>query len=456
MPWDINQINREFMSNLPQPGEAFQAGQDESFKRRVLEAQIATQQQQAALAQQRAKQKQIDVQSFIAKPTAQGAAALQAAYPEDMAAFKESWATRDADTQKNDLREMSAIHGYLKSGMPDRAKVLVQQRIDADKAAGQNTTEDEQFLAAINEDPNKASGLMALMLAPIVGPEKFDSVYKNVGDSERANAKLPGEVALTEAQAGKAAVEAEMAPAIIETEIADKRSEIARRAQQSAIEREANAISRDRVALDRDALFTNTQLKLDEMAQTGTEVKGASLDEMTKAVTSAQANEALANRTSSLANRFAASNVAGRGWASAATESLAGAFGNQDPVTALRGEYEQIKNSQAIKNLPPGPATDRDIQIAMRGFPPATASKEYVVSFLRGLEKLQRKTAQADQRRGDWISSNGTIGTAKRPIVVDGWTVQPGTTFAQFNKNMLSLDELDPQSLDEIEERYRK
>jgi hypothetical protein len=175
------------------------------------------------------------------------------------------------------------------------------------------------------------------------------------------------------------------------------------------------------------------------MAQAGTAVTGASLDEMTKAVGSAQTNEALANRTASLAERIQQSPLRGGGWRSWAGEVLAGAFGNQDPVTALRGEYEQIKNAQAIKNLPPGPATDRDIQIAMRGFPPADAGKDYIVSFLRGLEKLQRVAADADQRRGDWISANGNIGTAKRDLQVGGVRVPAGTTFTEFNKNAIKV-----------------
>lgn len=455
MAWDINQINQQFMANLPNMGEAFRAGEMQSQQRRAGEAKMLQDAQATQAAQLRAAQKQADVQAFIRNPTAQAASALQATYPEDREAFKASWETRDTATRQNDLREMSSIHGYLQSGRPQDAAAMIRRRIDADKAAGQPTADDEQFLAVIEEDPDAAKGQMALMLSAIVGPDKFDAVFKNVGEGLRSDAKLPGEVALTEAQAEEARVKATMAPDVIAAGITDTLSQVERRRQQTAIETVANSIARDRLDLDRETLITNTQLKLDEMAQTGTEVKGSSLEEMTKAVTSAQANEALAERTASLASRFAASDASGRGWTSVASESLAGAFGNQDPVSALRGEYQQLINSQAIKNLPPGAASDNDIKIAMRGFPPATADKDYVVSFLRGLEKLQRKAAAGDQRRADWISSNGNIGTAKRQIVVDGYTVMPGTTFAQFNKAMVAATaEPDTSSIDNLEQRY--
>ena len=455
MPWDINQINREFMSNLPQPGEAFQAGQDESFKRRVLEAQVATQQQQAALAQQRAKQKQIDVQAFIAKPSAQGAAALQAAYPEDMAAFKESWATRDADTQKNDLREMSAIHGYLKSGMPDRAKVLVQQRIDADKAAGQNTTEDEQFLAAINEDPNKASGLMALMLAPIVGPEKFDSVYKNVGDSDRADAKLPGEVALTEAQAGKAAVEAEMAPAVIESSLKSEAATREKQAADIAQGFERLKIDTERLNLDRERITADTIIRTNEIQQKYGQLPPPAQKIVNDAVLSAGVNYGLANRAKDLAEQFQAVPVSG-GWAASFAEKFRGAFGSQDALTALRNSYNQLVNSQAVKNLPPGPASDKDIQLAKQGFPPPNAGKAHIVSFLTGMEKMQRLAGEADDRRAEWAGANGGLGAAKQPIVVDGWRVEPGTTFNQFNQSVGKLSKGPPAGITALEQQVKR
>ena len=63
--------------------------------------------------------------------------------------------------------------------------------------------------------------------------------------------------------------------------------------------------------------------------------------------------------------------------------------GSEDQVTQLRTEYEQLKNKNVVQSLPPGVASDKDIEIAMRGWPGSTASPAYLAAFLRGMQKLR-------------------------------------------------------------------
>lgn len=387
------------------------------------------------VAQQRAQQKQAKIESVLTNPTAEGYSELQTLFPEDREAFKSAWDTKSEAARQSDLRELGGLYGYLQSGMPDKAIASLERRIKADRAAGLDVADDEEMVAAIRADPKRATGAVGYMLSAIVPPDQFGPTVKNIGEEARADELQPGLVRKGVAEAEKAVVEAQYAPQKIESELASEASLRARQAAQTAIEQEQLSLGWKRLALDEDSLATNTQLKLEEMLQSGQKVEGASLSELTKSVGSAQQNEALATRTRDLADRIAASPLRGGGWRSSIGETAAGMFGNQDAVTALRGQYEQIKNSQAIKNLPPGPATDRDIEIAMRGFPPANAGKGHIVNFLRGLAKLQDIAAAGDQRRADWISSNGNLGTARRDINVGGVQVPAGTTFSEFNRN---------------------
>lgn len=383
----------------------------------------------------RAQRKRVDIDEVLRNPTAEGYARIQTLYPEDREAFKSAWETKSEDARKTDLRELGSLYGYLQSGLNDKAVALLERRIKADRAAGLDVADDEEMVAAIRSDPKRATGAVGYMLSSIVPPEQFGATVKNIGEEARADELQPGLVRKGIAEADKLETEAEYAPQRIESELASEAATRARQAAQTAIEQAQLELGWERLALDQDALATNTQLKLEQMLQSGQKVEGASLSELTKAVGSAQQNEALATRTRDLADRINASPMRGGGWRSSIGEAAAGMFGNQDAVTALRGQYEQIKNSQAIKNLPPGPATDRDIEIAMRGFPPANAGKGHIVNFLRGLAKLQDIAAAGDQRRADWISANGNLGTAKRDLDVGGVQVPAGTTFAEFNRN---------------------
>jgi hypothetical protein len=193
--------------------------------------------------------------------------------------------------------------------------------------------------------------------------------------------------------------------------------------------------------LDVDALQTNTALKLQELSQTGQKVEGASLTALTEAVGSGQANAALSDRTASMADDFAAlPKGTGAGSLSGFNEFLKGRFGVQDGLSLLRAQYEQLIKAGAMKNLPPGSASDADVRLALQGFPSANTDNKYIESFLRGMSKLQAAQATADNARADWISENGNLGKSKRDIVVNGTVVPAGTSFGEFSTNRAKFD----------------
>jgi len=84
-------------------------------------------------------------------------------------------------------------------------------------------------------------------------------------------------------------------------------------------------------------------------------------------------------------------------------------FGEQDAVTALRERFRGARNVQALRNLPPGPATDKDIELALSGFPADNASKENIASFLRGQVKIQALDAAYQRFKVDYLDKNKTL-----------------------------------------------
>jgi hypothetical protein len=110
----------------------------------------------------------------------------------------------------------------------------------------------------------------------------------------------------------------------------------------------------------------------------------------------------------SLAADIEKSNLSGGLLGGTVTEKLKELTGEQDAISTLRREYNAIKGSQVVNNLPPGAASDKDIELAMAGFPTDRANKQQLSGFLRGLAKLQRANADLQNFKADYISDTGS------------------------------------------------
>lgn len=397
----------------------------------------------AQLARQLQQQQQLDTARATAlkDPTARNLSALFILDPGSHEAIKAAHGALSEDQQKVEINDLSAMLGYARAGRKNDVKRLIQRRIDADTKAGKPTAEDEQFLEMIDDedDGEDVVGLISMQLAGRLGPERFSEAFERFGNAERADTKLPAEVGLLVGQTAQA--NAGALKAIEEAEQIAPNAQSGREVDQAKIRDYNSAIQwrADSLNLERDRLETNTNLELEKLAQArelaGVQLSPTSEKAMTDSVLAAESSRQLANRANGLADRMAALGTGGT--ASQITEVIKGSFGNP---TLLRKEYTALINSQAVKNLPPGPASDRDIQLALKGFPVATAGAETMASFLRGMAKMQDIAANREQARADWISENGNLGTAKRDLTVNGVRVPKGATFGDFSKSQSSIE----------------
>lgn len=109
-----------------------------------------------------------------------------------------------------------------------------------------------------------------------------------------------------------------------------------------------------------------------------------------------------------LANDFSRLSVGG-GLKSTVTESLKDILGSQDEVSTARKRFNAIRSSQATTNLPPGPASDKDIALALSGFPKENANANQVISFLKGQAKLARIDEKFNEFKAGFISNNNSV-----------------------------------------------
>lgn len=141
----------------------------------------------SAIAQQKqqAQQYQTDVASALKNPSPQNFAALYAKYPEQHDALKQAWDAQDAPTKQANLTQLGNVFSYLSNGKPELAAKSLQDRIDAEKAAGLDTSDDEQILGLMTsgkpEDLAAAKGIAGMHLAAVLGPDKYGETLKTLG-----------------------------------------------------------------------------------------------------------------------------------------------------------------------------------------------------------------------------------------------------------------------------------
>lgn len=392
--------------------------------------------QQAQQAAQRQAQQRADTAAFskIANPTARDYAQLVMKYPELKDSYKSSWDAVSAEQQKTKLDTAAPVFAALQSGRPDLAEQLLQQNLDALKNSGGNPKDiqaAETWLKMVQQQPNHAAQLGGVFLASVMGPEKFEAAFGKIGSERRADETQPFTNASSAATTAKTVSETKKTDAETPTiapraaaEIANINSQIAERA--------------GKLALDSDKLASETALKLQELTQKAGEIH----PDARKVINEAAGGSVMASNSAAqmrgLASQFDAAAGEWKGGAGAVDEAVKSFTGTQDYMTQLRREYTRIRATQINALLPPGPASDKDIQNAQAGFLKETANPKEIASWLRGMAKLQDYQAKYEDARGEWVATVGHLGKTNKDIEVGGVKVPAGYTLTDYLRKTLA------------------
>jgi hypothetical protein len=115
--------------------------------------------------------------------------------------------------------------------------------------------------------------------------------------------------------------------------------------------------------------------------------------------------------------------------------------GSDTGLRDLRIRTSQFLNSQALKYLPPGPATDRDVELAREGVPTNMDDPKLVASWLRAQSRNEKRNATFNDFRAEWISAQGNPGQAKSDSNISGLDVKKGESFASAAKRYMQQAE---------------
>ncbi len=413
--------------------QGWQRGAQMTEQDNILAAQAAEmERKKQAEIQQQAMQKDLLNFSKIPNKTAKDYSNIISRYPSLAEPYQKSWEMLDTGQRQQALSTAGQVMSAIKTNNPSVAQDILEEQAVAYDNSGdkQSALNMRRMKSMISKDPNSIYASLGFF-GNAVSPEDFAPIMEKLGANAREDQKLPIEIAKIGAETGQ--IKAQTQGQMIENRYKPQQYQagIAQTNSQVALNYATINNMSERMGLDRDKLETETSLKLQELNPSNIKLSDGAQKLVNDTMIASVASEQSANQQINLADRIESAG-GGFGAFSRFSEWVKGQTGNQDAMTQLRNEYNRIRNSQAIKSLPPGPATDKDIDMALKGFPSDTADSGTIASFLRGMAKMNQRDAAYQQMQAEWINQVGNMGSTKRDVEVLGVKVPSGTTFGGF------------------------
>lgn len=201
-------------------------------------------------------------------------------------------------------------------------------------------------------------------------------------------------------------------------------------------------IAAQRLALDQQEFGFKMQQAQEKAQQLISEAPKLSVN-MEKgietAVNNATASSNSANSMSALAQQFRAEKPT-TGLFGNAQNMFAKLTGSDTTLRDLRIRQNALVNSQVLKFLPPGPATDKDVEIVRQGAPTDMDNPETVARWLDAMANLERRNAQFYEFKAEWMSANGNPGQSRNGGQILGLDVKKGESLGSAVKRYMSMN----------------
>ncbi len=144
------------------------------------------------------------------------------------------------------------------------------------------------------------------------------------------------------------------------------------------------------------------------------DISDATIKELSK-YQEAQAKAGVSAETAgSLINRIEQQDDLGAGAPATVGESLSTIFGTRDAASEARTEFNRVVNEGLIAGLPPGVASDKDIALLQKGFPPEGAGRQEMLNYLTAYKRTLDAAKTYNSFKSQYISNNNSIQNLER------------------------------------------
>lgn len=125
-------------------------------------------------------------------------------------------------------------------------------------------------------------------------------------------------------------------------------------------------------------------------------------------------------------------------WGSA-TKAMTNLVGGQDEFDLLKKQYTALINSEVIGSLPPGAASDKDVQLFLSGFPNDSWDKDQVESWLKGRAKTLATGAKMAEFKADYITRNNGLSSVDGVTYLQAWKQRNGQANTEPSSDPLGI-----------------
>ena len=322
------------------------------------------------------------------------------------------------DQQRNDMGDLAMRANVALSQGPEAYSKFITDNKDRLNRVGANA---DWMIQTGIQNPEQLSHMLTTMSLGALGPEKAFAVQDKMAGREIDRGKLAETIRSN--QAGEA---------------------LQARGQnlsyQSAMT--GHNIAAQRLALDQQEFGFKMQQAQEKAQQLISEAPKLSVN-MEKgietAVNNATASSNSANSMSALAQQFRAEKPT-TGLFGNAQNMFAKLTGSDTTLRDLRIRQNALVNSQVLKFLPPGPATDKDVEIVRQGAPTDMDNPETVARWLDAMANLERRNAQFNEFKAEWMSANGNPGQSRNGGQILGLDVKKGESLGSAVKRYMSMN----------------
>jgi hypothetical protein len=216
-------------------------------------------------AQDKAAMYQADLQNYLQNPTARGASAMIAKYPESQKALSASFDIYDKGQKEDIFKSGTQAYSAIKNGKPEIAIGILDQRIQAAANSGEDTSDLESLKQSIQQNPQGAAAGLALTMSSM-NPDAWSKIASEQREAELA----PSQLSESQAKAQKAGVDAKFAESKAVQDLSKGGWEIQKLANDIGISRQNAQIAAINAATAREGNSLKKeelQLKLDEKIQ---------------------------------------------------------------------------------------------------------------------------------------------------------------------------------------------
>jgi hypothetical protein len=435
--------------NVPNPAEAVTAGLQQGVQLASMMERtdaLAAQKQQTLLENQALQAKASRAKAFqdeLGKMTAEGFTAkglneLMIRFPEAAKQLEAQYTNLGTQERQARVDALLPVAAAVNAGDSVSAQLVLRDQIGALTNSGKTDEAKaaSRMLDLITTNPAAAKSTLNLATAGAMGMDKYADTLVKIEGSRREEELQPSKLSKAQSDALKSKFEADVAGVKAEFASEQERAELNVKKASSSnmysqITDRAKRLGLDeRKFADESArAWTNLGLDRARLSQLPEPIR----KEIDTYVVKAGEASTDAARMREIARRYREEVTTG-GLQASAGELYARLTGKTDAISDLRAEYARMRNTQVLKNLPPGPASDKDIAFAAKGFPDENANPQQVSAFLTGFAKIRELEAKQNEARAAWTSTFRGLGNATAEANVGGVQVQAGEKFNDFVK----------------------